>query len=103
MAFYLVGNKYDSGNDEIFQFITGNDVVGEHAEVVYYHQKDSVFGEKVAKRITKQMDASKLKTVLGEAKLELLKAIDKWYDENVGETFYFKKAKDIVVYEIIGV
>jgi hypothetical protein len=105
MTYYVVGSRFDSGYDEIYNFI-GGDVIEESAEQTWYHPDSSVWGEKTAKKLHKLfIDDSKFKKIEGKAKLDLLKAIDKYYSDNVdgANTHYFDKEKDFVIYRILGV
>lgn len=101
MTFYLIGSKYDSGMDEVFS-IEGSDVTDESAEQTFYHSKDSVFGEKTAKKLSKALDDSKFLPIMGKAKVKILKRIDEYWKENVegADTHYVNKEKDLVLYEI---
>lgn len=107
-SFYLVGNRHDSGQDEIWEFsdidspinIPSPSVVGER-EFSGEMKSINEYYAKSATKIIKALNNNNLEEIRGLDKSSILKKIDNFFINEIGISKYHQNAKYLIVYNII--
>lgn len=106
---YLIGNAYDSGQDELWNFeedallnVAPPHIQGEENFIEEFLGLWGEPGNKFANEIIQALDETREKEITGEEKEDILKAIDKYFEDQGFDSNYLAKADTLVVYQLYG-